>query len=946
MLSAVPDAADLIERSGDLAPIEEALAAAAAGEGSLALVSGPAGIGKTALLGAASELARSRGFTVLSATGTELERGFPFGVVRQLYRRVYAESDRAQPEGAIGSLFAPADGGGEGFDVSFQVLDGLYWLVADLAQRGPLLIAIDDVQWCDEPSLRHFLYLARRLEDLGVLMLQAERSGESSQAVLEDLREVAALRIEPAALSLDGVGELVQRVLGRAPSPVFVSACLEQTGGYPLYLGELLRVAQERGIDPDDGAAAEIENVDAENLARHVWRRIEAVDSEAIAVVGLVSVLGERAEPGRIGLLCELPSARVAEIIDGLIGQGVLADRDLPCFTHPVVRASVEARLSPGLLDTWHRSAARLLDRENADIREVAGHLMKCLPEGNSWVVERLREFAGAVIGPGAPESAALALRRALAEPPAVEVQIPLLRELARAEDLSGDPSAALGRLRDALKMTENGRVRAEIAIDQGQVLVQASRFADAVKALEAGLEALDGEDPDLEQRIDAELITYAVFSKDAREAGLRRLARYEGQIPDGPAAQPALTAMALAAIFTGSPAAEGAALAERALRSGGFSSGLSIETWTAAAWVLIFTDRPDLARSFCEDELPRVRRQGNPRAIFAVESTLACAALRRGDIPTAVSRAQTSLAIADRGPHEAWAYGALALALLDAGDLDAAERALAMTLPEHWGEEADGSFSLLYARALLRLDQGHLDQAGADLDEMRRRSDAIGPDLRSFDDFWRIPGATLAHRRGEVERARLLALEEVETARHLGAVGYLGMVLRTAATVNEPDPGLAMLGESIELLGASQFRLEHARSLVELGALLRRQGERVAAREPLAEGLDLAYRCGAGAVVTRALEELRACGARPRRPVRDGVDALTPSETRMAKLAAEGRTNREIAQELYVTLKTVEGTLGRAYAKLGISGRGAREALPDALGPLLTGSSVPNSGV
>jgi DNA-binding CsgD family transcriptional regulator len=937
----------LIERLGDLAPIEEALSRAAVGEGGLALISGPAGIGKTALLDAACELARSRGFAVLSATATELERGFPFGVVRQLYRRAHAEAGEPKSPGAINSLFAPVGDGGEGFDVSFQVLDGLYWLVADLAQDAPLLIAVDDVQWCDEPSLRHFLYLARRLEDLGVFMLQAERSGERPSPALEDLQGLAALRVEPAPLSLDGVRGLVRRALGKSPSPVFVSACLRQTGGYPLYLGELLHVAQERGIDPDDDAAAEIENVDAENLARHVWRRIEGVDSEAATVVGLVSVLGERAEPGRIGLLCELPPARVAEIVEGLIVQGVLVDRDPPRFTHPVVRASVEARLTPGFLDSWHRGAARLLDRESADIREVAGHLMKCHPEGDEWVVGRLREFAGAVLGPGAPESAALALRRALTEPPAAEERVSLLRELARAEDASSDSAAALAHLEEALKLAEGGRERAEIAIDRAQVLAQNRSFRDAVHALEAGLAALDGNDPYLEQRIDAELITYAMFSADVRESGLRRLARYEGRVPDGPAAQAALTAMALASMFTMQPAAEGVAFAERALRAGGVrNAGLGIETWTAAAWVMIFADRPDLAQLHCERELPAVRRQGDAREIFAVESTLACASLRRGDLPTAASRAQASLSIGDRGPHEAWGHGVNALAMLDAGDLDAVEGALAATSTVHWAEQADGSFSLLYARAQLRMIQGRLDEAAGDLDELRRRSEALAPGQRTFEDVWRVPGMTLAHRRGEVERARALAAEELEFARHFGAAGYLGQVLRAAATVSEPEPGLELLRESVERLAPSQFRLEYARSLVELGALLRRRSERVSAREPLTEGLDLAYRCGAGAVVTQALVELRACGARPRRPVRDGVDALTPTETRVALLAAGGRTNREIAQELYVTLKTIEGTLGRAYAKLGISGRGARQALPEALGPLLAGSSAANSGV
>ena len=122
--------------------------------------------------------------------------------------------------------------------------------------------------------------------------------------------------------------------------------------------------------------------------------------------------------------------------------------------------------------------------------------------------------------------------------------------------------------------------------------------------------------------------------------------------------------------------------------------------------------------------------------------------------------------------------------------------------------------------------------------------------------------------------------------------------------------------------LDGSPALLERARSLAELGAALRRDGQRAAARDPLARALDLAARCGARPLAARAREELKAAGARPRRPWRTGVDALTPSELRVARLAAEGRSNREIAYELYVTLKAVEGHLARAYAKLGIEGR------------------------
>ena len=132
----------------------------------------------------------------------------------------------------------------------------------------------------------------------------------------------------------------------------------------------------------------------------------------------------------------------------------------------------------------------------------------------------------------------------------------------------------------------------------------------------------------------------------------------------------------------------------------------------------------------------------------------------------------------------------------------------------------------------------------------------------------------------------------------------------------------MALLEESVAVLRGSPALLERAHSLCEVGAALRWAGHRAAARQPLSEALDLAARCGARALAARAREELKACGARPRSDWRTGLEALTPSELRVARLAAAGRTNREIAQALYVTLKTVEGHLARAYDKLQIRGR------------------------
>jgi DNA-binding CsgD family transcriptional regulator len=935
----VTDTVKLIERSDDLASIEGVLAAAETGEGSLILVRGPAGIGKTALVEAASELGRARGFRLLKATGTELEREFPFGVVRQLYVPAHREVPEASVEDAISSVFAPAPVD-RGSDISFQILDGLYWMAADIAEDVPLLLAVDDLQWSDEPSLRHLLYLCRRLEGLPVAVLSAERSGQTrSLPVLEELRELAASTIDLGPLSRDGVAALVERSLRQRPSADFVSVCLRQTGGYPLYLNELLRVAWERGLEPDDDGASEVEEIDAEGLAGHVWRRIESLGQDAGSVAGLVAVLGENADPSRIGRLAELPPGAVAEVVEGLTACGVLVAGKPPRFTHPVVRGAVESRLGARTLDSRRRGAAGLLDGEGADVRTVVGHLMKCHPRGEGWAVERLREFAAMVLRQGAPEPAALALQRALEEDPPRHVRIAVLGELARAEDAAGSTRAALDRLDDAVRLADDDEMRAEIAISRAKILSSIGCFDEAQATLDTALENLHELPPSLEQRIDAELITYALVSTDARDRGLERLARYEGRVPEDAAAQAVLTAMAVASFYTWQPTSEAAALAERALRAGGLADGdLSAQVWISAVWMLIFSDQMDLACEYASRELPRVRREGHVREIGAVETTLAYIAWRRGDIPEAVSRGRTAVAVNETTTHKSLSNGTLALALLDAGELAAVADTLEATPPGQWAASAFGSIALLLARARLRLEEGRLDEAEADIEEMRRRAETIAPGMRAPEGSWRIMATTLAYRRGDLDRARGLSEQALDWARRFGEAGYLGQALRAAAPVNESGRELELLREAVELLESSSHRLEYAWVLIDLGAALRRRGERTAAREPLAEGLDIAYRCGAGLAVSRGLDELRASGSRPRRAVRDGPGALTPGEARVAVLAAKGHTNREIAQQLYVTLKTVENTLGRAYAKLGISGRGARQALPEALGPLHEG--------
>ena len=186
----------------------------------------------------------------------------------------------------------------------------------------------------------------------------------------------------------------------------------------------------------------------------------------------------------------------------------------------------------------------------------------------------------------------------------------------------------------------------------------------------------------------------------------------------------------------------------------------------------------------------------------------------------------------------------------------------------------------------------------------------------------WRSGAARALWVLGDHDEARLLADEELSLARDFGAPGPIGRALRTLAGMEEGPRTVELLEEAVACLEHSPTALERARALVELGSALRRVRRPRDAREPLRRGLDLAQRCGAAELARRAMREVTAAGARPRRTALHGLEALTPRELQTAGLAAEGLSNREIADALYVTLKTVEWHLKHTYGKLGISSR------------------------
>ena len=322
-----------------------------------------------------------------------------------------------------------------------------------------------------------------------------------------------------------------------------------------------------------------------------------------------------------------------------------------------------------------------------------------------------------------------------------------------------------------------------------------------------------------------------------------------------------------------------------------------------------------------------RARDRGSILAFTRASMFLSMLAVHEGRIADAEADARASLAASEGQPWyvRVMAGAALCDALIDRGRLGEADEVVTAT--DGWGDlECNFMFNLMrLARGRLLAARGDAGKAVEDLrrlgeldDPWRGRCPVAMP--------WRTHAALALHRCDRAAEARELAEEELALARGWGAPSAVGRSLVTLGTVTG---SLAPLEEATEVLADSVARLEHARALAALGAHLRRANRRADARRPLTLAIDLAHRCGADALVQHAQVELRATGARPRRLLLTGVDALTPSEGRVAAMAAEGMSNREIAQALFVTMRTVEVHLSHSYAKLAIE---SREQLPAAL--------------
>jgi DNA-binding CsgD family transcriptional regulator len=917
----------LLERDREVGVLRDLIQRALEGYPALALVDGPAGIGKSRLLEATREAAGAAGFRVLAARGSDLERELPFGVVRQLFDPLVVNpAERARwltgPAEPAARVFEPPDDGDAAPDVSFGVLYGLFWLTANVAAEGPLLLVIDDLHWCDQASLRFVAYLERRLEGLQMLVAAAARTSEQrpdSRLLAEIADDPAAVSIRPVELSGAAVAELVRGRLGAAAELPFCVACHEATGGNPLLVRELLKTLQGEGVQPDGAHADVIREVRPRSVSRTVLLRLARLPSDAAPVARAVAVLGDGAGLPAVAALAELDEDRVADAARALAGADILRAEPPLGFVHSLVRDAVYHDLSAAERELLHERAAKGLVGLGAAPELVAAQLLAVPRRAELWVVTQLREAALAARRRGATESAVSYLRRALEEPPPADQREPVLLELGLVEGFVNAPAAVehISQVKDHLV---DPQARAHAAAMLGRMLLFTRPPQEAAAVVQRALADIPAELGGPRRALAAlELYTVA-FGAEVPDAA-ERLARVRAAgLGKGLGAAMLSGVAAWDWALRGGTAEECAELALAVLADGRLIALDAGFMTLVPTGVLVLSDR-DEALTVCDAALSSAHQMGSLPGVSSVSVWRGWAWLGRGELAEAEDALRQGLEgivlmEEQNGAGMAYAVGFLARVLLERGDLDGARAALGSCPQPTPGSDGD---------ALVRGSTVELSLAEGDWARALAEADLHHERLGGVENVAWAPWRSLKAQAldGLDRRVEALALldEELVEARRWGAPGSLARTLRLLGTMRRKD-GLDLLREAVEVADGSAARLEHAKALTALGLGLRRAGQLSDAREPLRRGLELASRCSAEPLAKLARAELYAVGGRPRREALTGPESLTPSERRVADLAADGQSHRDIAQALYVTPRTVEFHLTGVYRKLGISTR------------------------
>lgn len=931
----------VVDREPELTALRGALQRARTGCGQLVMVEGAAGTGKSTLLKQTAAMVGADDLVLLSARGGELERDYPFGVIRQLFEPMLCQRDQRDRARLLSGAAAPASwmlglsSEGAGLETAgFAAMRAIYWLTVNLAAERPVVLAVDDAHWADASSLRALDFLARRVTDLDAMLLVAFRPEEpgSGRELLDELRTVPdALRLSPGALARQSVAEIVRARMPAAGDD-FCDAVHETTAGNPLLVQELLRALGAGRTAPSPAAVRE---ATVPSLGDRVLRRVGRVAPAGPALARAMAVIGDGGRLALAAALAGIDFAEAGRIACGLRRIEVLSTEDPFSFVHPLVRRSLYDGIPVSERHADHRRLAALLTDDGAPADAAAAHLRELPPSGSTEMAKLFVEAAERALGRAAPDEAGQWLQRALDEKASQPHRSELLARLGLARSLLRDP-ASIQLLQEAYERATDDGLRSQIAVDLAFTFATAGDWdatADVIARAERDIPRKD-----LTAMADLTAIRASLELYDSDLAGsfAQTRAVYEAAAQGSQWGARALAALLATEAAAGGRLPEARIHCENALAGGQLMRERAAGGWAAPQLLgalIVLDDLGDSAADAFVVEMDRAARAtGSVVGGLTALGASGWLHSRRGDLAAAEADLTTVLTLSrEAGMSMAVinaAYFMLDVLLERDGLAEVGELIDQLDLPAVFLKTYAGAM-LLETRGRLRIAHNQREAGVVDLRAMGSTLTALGfgPAVSA----WRSSLA-LGLSAGCREEALALAGEELSLARATGLARPQGIALRTLGILARPPLGIEALEESAALLADSPARLEQARSLVALGSALRRANQPTQAREPLRAGLDLAYSCGATRLSEQAQQELLAAGGRRRRSSTSDRDSLTASELRIAELAAGGATNSEIAQTLYVSLKTVETHLSHVYAKLGLAGSGSRARLVDAL--------------
>ncbi|MBZ6135637.1 AAA family ATPase [Streptomyces olivaceus] len=910
----------LLERETELALAAACLRRAAAGHGSLLLVEGPLGAGRSSFLEALPQQASGERITVLRAQASRSERWLAFGVVDQLLESAACVPATAG-SGKARRACDDAHRGPVGDRVPLSaVLDGV-------PGDGAVLVLVDDLQWCDTESLAELSKGLAGRHGRRVVSALSLPSGvvPAAGSALGALVGAADRRIRLGALGPEGVRRSVEAALGGAEAE-FVAAVRTRSAGNPLLLRSLLDEAYSRGLRPRAQDAEVVRTLRSEILCQYLSAFLRSQPGPVRRTVHALCVLGGDADQRVAALLADLDAAGYAEAVGTLHrwGLGRPGDEEHGTLLWDALADGVPA----DELTVMRNRAAVLLHRTGHSVEAAAGQLLSVHTLRAPGAVRILRAAADRALARGAPRDAARYLRQALLDASCTGLlRARVLTDLAVAERQFATV-AALRHVVEALPLFDSALDRAAAAVQLGPLLYQPS---------ESGIAALTGD-------LAAQLRTRGGDDAAAAELALRLEARHYALGAQDPAVLPA----ALRRLDELGPRPPAGTVGERELLAALIH--VAFVTNNASAERVA-----DLGAPLMALEPPDPRHAHTPlplavNALAAAEHTaetvrwLDAVGRRVGhrdtDAETAVLRAERAMVALSHGriaearravvptgtAEEAQARASAlctavqAIVTLHSDEPELAERLLTGNLSHHQDQ---------YHAALLHMTRGllaarrrhdlialhHFRTAGERLERVGWSNPAVLP--------WSSRAALMHHRLGEQDRALAAARLEVEQARTWGAPSVEGRALVALGRVTPGRRGTELLAEAVSVLERSTNAHELCRALYAYGSREGVDGRRAA--DALERARELSVVSGADRVTRQIREQI---GRRPAVP--EQRLELTPSEARVARLAAAGLHNADIARELQVSRRMIERYLTNAYRKLDISGR---HALPPDIG-------------